>query len=313
MPENNRIAIGADIGGGHISCAAVDLSTHSIIAGTASYEPVNNKASAGEILGSWSKALSSTLSLIDRTKLAGIGFAMPGPFDYANGIALFERVEKYESLFGVNVSAELRKQLQLDDSLPLRYINDATAFAIAEAWAGKGAGHSQLVALTLGTGFGSAFISNGVPVLEGGTVPEMGCAWHIAFKDGIADDYFSTRWFTRNYSEKTGHHVNGVKEIAERADSDPIAAALFMEYGSNLGSFLAPIINNFGAQAIVIGGNITGAFGLFGHALTGKLAENGSKAEVLLSELKEDAAVTGGARLLSDDYWLQVKDLLSKM
>jgi glucokinase len=311
--HDSKIALGADIGGSHIYCAAIDLATHQIIPGTAREEKINNKAAADEILDGWSKALSGTLSGIDQSRLAGIGFAMPGPFDYAKGIALFERVEKYESLYGINVSDELRKRLHLNEAIAFRYINDATSFAIAEAWVGKAGNFDKMIALTLGTGFGSAFIDHGIPVIEGETVPQMGCVWHIPFKDGIADDYFSTRWFTRNYLAKTGKTVSGVKEIADAIDQEPAAMELFKEYGSNMGHFLAPWISKFDAKVIVMGGNVTGAFSLFGKYLLEALEENDLHVQVLLSELKEDAAVMGGARLLVEDYWVHVKDLLSKM
>jgi glucokinase len=312
MPQPG-IAIGADIGGSHIYSAAIDLSTHKIIIGTAREEKINNKASAGEILDGWSRALSGSLSKIDNSRLAGIGFAMPGPFDYANGIAMFERVEKFESLYGINVSNELRKRMHLAESVPFRYINDATAFAIAEAWVGKAGNFDKMIALTLGTGFGSAFLNKGIPVTEGDTVAEMGCVWHIPFKDGIADDYFSTRWFTRNYLEKTGKTVNGVKDIADAIENEPAAKALFEEYGSNMGHFLAPWIRRFDAKVIVMGGNITGAFDLFGNFLAKALADNNLTVQLLLSDLKEDAAVMGSARLIAEDYWPHVKDLLAKM
>jgi glucokinase len=307
------IAIGADIGGSHIYSAAVDLSTHKIIEGTGFTQQINNKAGSIEILDGWSKALSATMQQIDVARLAGIGFAMPGPFDYPNGIALFERVEKYESLYGVNVSAELRQRLQLDENVHFRYINDATAFAIAEAWVGKAGNFDRMIALTLGTGFGSAFIDHGIPVLEGDSVPEMGCVWHLPFKDKIANDYFSTHWFTGTYSDRTGKKVSGVKEIADAAVTEAAANELFREYGSNMGHFLAPWIKKFDARVIVIGGNITGAYDLFGKHLENALHQNDIKVELLLSDLKEDAAVMGGARLLDESYYTKVRDLLRLM
>jgi glucokinase len=309
----NSVAIGVDIGGSHIACAAVDLTTHQIIPGSGTEAKIDNKTGADEILDGWAAAIEKSIASVDKNKLAGIGFAMPGPFDYLNGIALFERVEKYESLYRVNVSAGLRNRLQLDDTIPFRYVNDATAFAIAEAWIGKAGGYRRVIALTLGTGFGSAFIRNGIPVLSGETVPEMGCVWHIPYKHGIANDYFSTPWFIRKYFEKTGVNVCGVKEIAELADHDDFAFSLFKEYGSNMGEFLAPWISRFDAEVIVIGGNITGSFPLFGKYLCETIDKANPSIEILLSDLREDAAIIGGIRLLDEKYWNDVKDLLSMM
>jgi len=308
-----NIAIGVDIGGSHICCSAIDLTMHEPINGTMGEQSIDNKASADTILSGWAAALKITLSTIDRNRLSGIGFAMPGPFDYPNGIALFERVEKYESLYGISIIDEMRRRLQLEEDIRIRFINDATSFAIAEAWIGKGKEFSRILALTLGTGFGSAFLVNGTPVIQGNTVPLSGCMWHLRFKEGIADDYFSTRWFTRSYEALTGIRVQGVKEIAEVFETDAASRKLFIEYGTNMGHFLTPWVKKFGAEVIVIGGNITGSYDLFGQYFQKTLLKNGAKADIRVSELKESAAIIGSARLIDEGYWNQVKDLLSKM
>ncbi|MGC0238415.1 hypothetical protein [Arthrobacter sp. SD76] len=40
------------------------------------------------------------------------GVALPGPFDYANGVALYEHVGKFDQLRGVDIRAGLRSRLQ---------------------------------------------------------------------------------------------------------------------------------------------------------------------------------------------------------
>lgn len=311
--NNAHIAIGIDIGGSHISSGAVDLKINQLIPGTCFEAKVDNKASADDILNSWVSAISKTIGQTGKDEIAGIGFAMPGPFDYAKGIALFERVEKYLKLYGVHVDNEIRARLNLPDSMPVRFINDATAFAIAEAWIGIGKGFPHIIALTLGTGFGSAFIADGIPVLEGETVPEMGCVWHLPFQEGIADDYFSTRWFEKSYLKLTGKQVDGVKEISELFDYDEVARKLLIEYGTNMGDFLAPWIKKFNAEHIVIGGNITGAFDKFGNYLMQSLANHKIDAGVSLSILRENAAIIGSARLIDNAFFAKVEPLLSKM
>jgi glucokinase len=311
--NNMHVAIGIDIGGSHISCGAVDLKINQLIPGSCFEAKVDNKASADDILSSWVGAIRKTMDVVGKNEIAGIGFAMPGPFDYSKGIALFERVEKYLNLYGVHVDNEVRSRLGLPANMPVRFINDATAFAIAEAWIGVGHGIPHVIALTLGTGFGSAFIRDGIPVLEGETVPEMGCVWHLPFQEGIADDYFSTRWFEKSYLKLAERQVNGVKEISELFDTDEVARKLLIEYGTNMGDFLAPWIKKFDAGQIVIGGNITGAFDKFGSYLMQSLTNHHVKTSVALSELKENAAIIGSARLVDDSFFAKVKDLLSKM
>jgi len=312
---NKRIAIGVDIGGHHIVCAAIDIDQNKLIPHSISEEKVNNKASSEEILSNWTKAIQATIHKIDSSSLTGIGFAMPGPFDYTNGIALFTKeVEKFEHLYNINIASEIKTRLSLSNETKVRFINDATAFGIAETWIGKAKNDERTVALTLGTGFGSAFFNKGVPVIEGETVSKSGCLWHLPFNGGIADDSFSTRWFINNYFLRTGKTLDGVKDLAMAAqEEDKIARELFQEYGTNMGVFLSPWLKKFDAQSIVIGGNIIGAFELFGNYLIETLESNKLGTKVYLSELMETAAIVGAAHLVDDVYYCNLKDLISKM
>lgn len=309
-----KFAIGADIGGSHISCAVIDLEREVIVRESFTTLEIDNKASAEEILEGWSEALQATLSHIGKNHLAGLGFAMPGPFDYAQGIALFTpAVAKFEHLYGINVADSLKKKLDLSPETNVRFMNDAVSFAVGEAWMGKVKEFGRSVAITLGTGFGSAFIDHGIPVVEGNEVPANGYVYHLPFGDGIADEHFSTRWCIKRYAEKTGIFVSGVKEIASAAASNPLAMEVFSEFGSNLGEFLVPVLSRFRAEALVIGGNITGAYHLFGDHFKQSVQRQGIKIMVGLSVLKEDAALVGSARLLDENFYFKVKPLLSKM
>lgn len=309
-----RFAIGTDIGGSHISCVAIDLEKKVIVKESLSGLAVDNQAGAGEIFDAWAAALKKSIAAIDSNQLAGIGFAMPGPFNYAKGIAMFtNEVAKFQSLYGLNVSERLKQLLNLGVDYDLRYMNDATAFAIGEAWIGKAAGFKRSVAITLGTGFGSAFLDGGIPVVERHDVPKMGCVWHLPFNGGIADDSFSTRWFVSQYNKKSGAKVDGVKEIADKVATDSLAKGVFVEFGNNLGTFLCPLLNKFGAETLVIGGNVAGAYHLFGNALETALKGQKGGIPVYISALKEDAALVGSARLFDEQFWASVKPLLPLM
>jgi len=308
-----KYSIGVDIGGSHICSALIDMREKHIIKDSFTDMKVDNQAPASVIMNIWTEALKKTMSGIMLKDLAGIGFAMPGPFAYDKGIALFERVAKYESLYNLNVAEYLKDSLGLGNDIPVRFMNDATAFAVGEAWIGKASGFRKSISLTLGTGFGSAFISDGIPVLEDKSVPELGCVWHLPYKNGIADDYFSTRWYIKEYLKRTGITYTGVKEIATAAENDKNASDLFLEFGNNLGEFLSPWITKFNADVLVIGGNMTGAYDLFGPSFEKALKNAGVNIPVFLSGLMENAALIGSVRLLDPVFWSKVKPLLSKM
>lgn len=304
---SRNLAVGVDIGGSHISSAAVDLTAKQYLPETLTENALDNHAGADEIIGIWAKTIEETIRRSNPAEIAGIGFAMPGPFDYANGIALFdEGVQKYEKLYGLNVAQAMRAQMNLTESFPIRFINDATAFAIAEDWIGKSAGTSRSLALTLGTGFGSAFLRNRKPVVSGDEVPDMGYVYHLPFEDGNADDYFSTRGLLKRYEIQTGQKLSGVKELAMRAEKDPAALRLFTDFGFKLGVFLKPWLQKFEVEVLVIGGNISNAFGLFGHSLLEYLKENRIPARVEISELKETASMIGSAVLIEEQFYDQL-------
>ncbi len=309
----NEIAIGADIGGSHISCAAVGLSDLRIIRSTLTERAVDNKASADEILNIWAGALSDSIKKVPGQKIKGIGFGMPGPFDYVNGISYIKGVAKYENLYGCNVKEAVSERLMSFGAFPVRFMNDVSAFAVGEALVGKASPAGRSMAITLGTGFGSAFIDNRIPICDGPEVPELGCVYHLPYGENIADDYFSTRWFLGSYKKLTGRTLSGVKEFAELAATDKTAMDLFTEFANNLGRFLAPWLIKFKAEIIVVGGNISNAYNFFGKTFEESLVREGCSCRVALSELKEDAAFIGSAFLLDDNFWTGIQHALPLM
>lgn len=310
---DRKIAIGADIGGSHITCAAVDLNTGEIRRESVAERSVDNKAQASTIIKVWSEAVEESMSGIPSGSIKGIGFAMPGPFDYVKGISYIKGVAKYENLYGINVGDAIGSTLGISGTIPVRFINDASAFAVGEAWAGSAKGYSRSVSITFGTGFGSAFIADKIPVCDGPQVPRIGCVYHLPYKEGIADDYFSTRWFLGQYKLLTGKELSGVKELASGAADAKVVDDLFKEFGENSARFLAPWLKKFDAEILVIGGNISHAYDRFGKIFQSTLKDNNWNGVVALSALKEDAALIGSAYLFNDRFWQDVQHALPLM
>ncbi|MBN1132264.1 MAG: ROK family protein [Bacteroidales bacterium] len=311
--EQKTIVVGSDIGGSHISCAAVDVRTHAIIEDTFTQEDVNNKEQAGVIIKQWSKAILTTLGKAGIGEPSGVGLAMPGPFDYVNGIGRFEGVDKFEHLNGVDVGGMIRKELSLKKEVPIRFMNDATSFAVGAVWSDDRLEHENVLAITLGTGFGSAFIIDSLPVIRDHRVPEMGCLYHLPFREGIADETFSTRGIIKSYRGKSGYIVKGVKEIADRALTDEQAAAVLQQFGSELGHFLLPWIIRADIGHIIMGGNISRAYDLYGNAFESALTDAGRDVQIRIMDETELMAIMGSARLSDHSYWQKVLPLLKFM
>lgn len=300
-------AIGVDIGGSHIVCCGVDLRSHALLEGTRFERKLDRKGTKEEIFSAWAGTINRTLQMLNSTAVAGIGFAMPGAFNYRKGIALFEGNDKYENLYGINVRQEFAPYIRFENVV-LRFINDATAFGLGTAYLDRWSASEKMLAITLGTGFGSTFIDSGIPVTRGVGVPPAGSLWHLPFREGMADDYFSTRWFVNTYRQETGRKVNGVKELAELAPINEEAQRLFSVCGANLAEFLLPWLARFGVDRLVIGGNIARSWHLMETAFRRELNDKYPHLVIQVSSLMETAAMLGAAKLLDDTLWNQIKE-----
>lgn len=297
--KEKRYSIGCDIGGSHISCAIIEVDTGVVLDSSLISIKVANSESKEVLVAAWTKAITNCKeSLPNNSEFSGVGIAIPGPFDYDKGIGLFDNSnQKFVDLKDVNVKEALSESLALPQE-QIQFVNDATAFSLGCFWYGSGKGSNQMVAITLGTGFGSSFISEGKAIEEGNTVPENGYLWDKPFKEGIADDYFSTRWFVNSFNEVSEEKVTGVKRIAELANSgNTEAISLFNEFGDNLAVCLARHLQKFSADVVVMGGNIAEAFELFKPNLHNELKESGLETPFKVSILKESAAMLGAVTL----------------
>lgn len=294
--RKGRYVLGVDIGGTHLSSAAVDLH-NKCLCSQVETTPLDNGAEAQAILDIWHANIQASVKRVpDMEQLCGIGMAFPGPFDYERGISLMAGVNKYERIFGLDVRRTLSAMLALP--IELRFVNDASAFALGECLGGAGKNADRVVALTLGTGVGSGFVVQNTLVTEGEGVPDNGWVYCLPFEEGIVDQAFSTRWFCKRWKELTGETVSGAKAVVDQCHAgNPTALQLFEEYGSRLASFAGPMLAQFGADTLVLGGNISQAIDLFLPALLRKNAEMGREFHVKRSALMEDAALMGAASL----------------
>lgn len=295
--------LGVDIGGNYITVAGVDSKTNKLSETNLVSISVDNKAKADEILERWLFAIQKAIDTLEEP-IQGIGIAVPGPFDYYNGIFAFKMQQKYTSLFCLNIKEILKKKLQLPDNLPVRFYNDAACFGIGEVWKGKLKSVRRGLGITLGAGFGATFLFHGLPLRSGEGIPKDGELYHISYKDGIADDFFSTRWFTKRYKELTNITIKTIDELTEASlKNDTVVQQIFSEFSENLGDFLSPWLQSYNAEAMVIGGSIAKAWPFFAVNLEKKLKSLGCTIKIHKSELKENAILLGSARLVNDTFY----------
>lgn len=147
------------------------------------------------------------------------------------------------------------------------------------------------------TGVGSGFVAGRRLVTSGDEVPANGWVYCLPFEGGIVDEAFSTRWVCGRYRELTGQEISGAREAAERHAEDPAARRLFDEYGERLAAFAAPVAERFRADMLVLGGNISRAYPLFGPAMERRLEADGHRIRIGPPARPDHAALIGAASL----------------
>lgn len=295
--EMKEFALGIDVGGSHITLDLVDLATMEIFSEATVRKSLNTHLSAGKVLSVFDEAIREIAGKVPSGSILSVGLGIPGPFDYPEGICrITPNQEKYEQLFGVNFRLALRHALGPDR--PVIFLNDAASFALGEYFKGGAKGFHRAVVITLGTGFGASFLREGIPQTEGADVPPDGELWHIPYKTGIADDFFSTRRLTGDWERVTGEKLPGAKEIAQAAlAGDARAVEIFRQFGKDLAEFVSPWLEKFQADAFVIGGNLARDLNLFVADFKEELAKRWPAQQVTVSPclLGEQAPIYGAA------------------
>lgn len=288
-----NLALGVDVGGSHVCSAVIDIETGTIVG-----EPITTDVAHTEpadvLFAAWADNLTQCLAAAPEP-VTRIGMDFPGPFDYVNGISQMEH--KMPNIKGLSVADELRKRMKNSENLEFKFVNDANAFALGEAYFGGAKDADRVIVLAIGTGLGSGFIANHQIVETGDTVPTDGEVWNLPYGEDIADAQFSTRGVVARYEKLTGVKMPGVKEIAERFATDEAARQTLESFGWELADFAAPLIQQFMCKDILIGGNIARCLNLFGPKMEERFKELGMEVNIRPCTLVSDAAMMGAAAL----------------
>jgi glucokinase len=265
--------IGVDVGGSHVSCAFVNKTTGKIVANSFVERKIDSNGSVQEFTESLHLLFKQLFSVASQYSFNAVGVAMPGPFDYENGISKIKGVQKFDALYDVNLK-EVFKDVLSGYDVPVCFANDASCYALGEYYGGAAQNSKRTIVLTLGTGLGSTFLINGSQSIEGAGVPPDGYLYNVPFGKSIADDYFSTRWFVNTFKERFRLDISGARETAALAEKDEWQAlAVFDEFADNLTEMIYPWVTKFQPDTFVIGGNIAKCHPFFLNKLEEKLAK----------------------------------------
>jgi len=280
--RNSPFVIAADIGGTHVTAAMVNTHAWQVVKASVIRHGVNSHSDAKSILSTWAAPFKEVIQ--QQTALAEpvIGIAIPGPFDYINGISHMRNQDKYDNLFGMDIRAELAKRIGVNGS-DIRFINDAAAFLQGEVFAGKHNGFAKVLGITLGTGLGSA-------VWERGTNAMDADLWKTSYRKSNIEEYLVTRWFVRK-AAKYGIKVTGLRELLHLRNEQAAIDDILAEYSQHLLHFIRFFCEQEGTDKLIIGGNISKAWAVFrsfNHAAFDRF-------DIRISQLGEHAALIGAA------------------
>ena len=313
------IRIGLDVGGTGIQVGAVDEEMHII---AQSSIPTRKDLPFETQVKQMTDCVLSLLDPSVNPKLTlenvhSIGAGIPGIADDDGNVINCTNLDwKF---------VPLRREFQRYIDKPFYVDNDANVAALAESVAGKSAGTSSSVFITLGTGIGSGIIING-KIWKGhhGIGGELG---HVIFSldgepctcgnHGCLEKYCSATAIIRMARQAVSEHPESkMMEIAQgdpakihaktifdaARQGDPTAKNVFDRYISYLSQAIASVINFLDPEIIILGGGVSKA----GDMLLNAVREEYPKHVIFRSQpmpaveiaaLSSEAGIIGGAML----------------
>lgn len=174
-----------------------------------------------------------------------------GPFDFDRGVSMMQH--KFRAIY----QRSLRPPFE-QAGVDVCFLHDSTAFILGEAYDGVLKGCKAPCCVMLGTGLGFAFMRDGKVCVDEKRTPAL-VLWNMPWRDGIAEDYVSTRAIQALYGEKLP-----VKSIADRArQGDVKAVAAFQTTGEHLSEILKKMIPKLKCDSFALGGQIAKSAELF--------------------------------------------------
>lgn len=217
--------------------------------------PINSDGSREEITASLRQAVYGGQFVPEK-----VAVAIPGPFDYASGS--FRMKHKFAAVYGERFAdLVMEESLTGGQTISFRFIHDVNCMLLGEMTSGAGRDYRRVALVTLGTGLGFSMSLDGEIICNEMGSPKVSI-FSRPYRDGILEDYASKRGFLRGYEGIT------VKELAETArKGNGKAAERFAEVGGIIAGSIRPILEEYGIECLLFGGQISYNFDLFGPSV----------------------------------------------
>lgn len=307
--------IGIDLGGTFIKGGICTAEGEILAIDSIPTEVDKGNIKVVENITSLALSLCKTLN-ISASDCVGMGVGVPGMIDSQKGIIVYAGNLNFKNF-------PLQKELEDRLGIKVYIANDANVAALGEAKFGAGAGYSDSVLVTLGTGVGGGIIINGkifagncsAGAEIGHMIIEVGGRQCTCGLKGCLETYASATGLiklTKEYMEKDKEsllwnigleNINGQSAFS-LAEKDKTARLVVEKYLDYLSVGLVNIANVFRPQAILLGGGISNE----GEGLVIPLRERmskmifagdmGPKVDIKIASLKNKAGLLGAIALL---------------
>ena len=314
-----KVAIGADLGGTKLLVGAVDAEQRVLYRGQ---EPSHGRTGEEVVAMLEAEVLEALEALDAHPDAVAVGLGIPATIDHRRGVAIN----------AVNLPiADVPIRDLMSERLPLPVFidNDANCAALAEHRHGAGAGTTNMVLLTIGTGIGGGLILDGelyrgstgsgaelghvVIDKDGprcqGNCPNRGCVEALA--SGTALGREGRAAAEREPDSALGRLVAADEEVTGRAVTaaaiagDPVAVEVVALIGTRLGVALSSFANIFDPDLIVIGGGVSAAGELLLEPAREELRSRAlppmNQVPVVGAQLGADAGMIGAAAMALDE------------
>ena len=214
--------------------------------------PVDSAGTREEIVASLRAAVGPSPS--------EVRVAIPGPFEYATGRFLMKH--KFAAVYG-EYFADLAG-IPRDSCL---FVHDVNGMLLGEVACGAAEGFRNVALVTLGTGLGYSMYIDGQILVNDLGSPAVSI-FNRPYRDGILEDFVSKRGIVRGFDGLSA------KDVAMKAYAgDGPAAARFAECGSILSEAVAPLLEQYGIECLLLGGQISRSFSLMEGTLRQGLSD----------------------------------------
>jgi len=254
---------------------------------------------------------SDTVARAVEESVAAVRAKAPGGVSVGVGTPGWTSADRRRVVYSPNLpwrDEPLADRLETVIGLPVVLENDANAAAWAEFRFGGARSANSMVALTFGSGVGSAIVVGGT-LLRGA----HGCAGEIGHcvivtgglpcacgRTGCMENYGSGRSLDRDTVGALGTGVS-LHEGAVRGDQR--ARSIYREFGQRVGRGLANVCLTVDPELVVIGGGVSDAFEWFSEAMRIALRDElgphwaGIAPDIVAAELGAAAGRVGAADL----------------